>query len=150
MAHNFNQTFNNLNARSNISRDVGAAVSIVAGALIAMAAKGNVVVTTEGAAASGAAGFAVGAFADHLQCETYKVAAANQLKIATAALKAGQIGEQSANGQNSAVGTNITIQDNGQPSGFSSGHRDSVSCRKPTESQSSEIAQLSFSFRHLR
>ncbi len=33
------------------------------------------------------------------------------------------------------------------PSGFSPGHRDSVSCCKPTESQPTEIAQLSFSFR---
>ena len=33
------------------------------------------------------------------------------------------------------------------PSGFSPGHCDSVSCRKPTESQPTEIAQLSFSFR---
>ena len=35
------------------------------------------------------------------------------------------------------------------PSGFSPGHRDSVSCRQPTESQPTEIAQLSFSFRFL-
>lgn len=114
VAYNFNQAFNNPNACSHNSRDLGIAVGIVAGALIGLAAKGNAVAAAEGAAAGGVAGFAVGALVDHRRCEAYKVAVANQLEIATATLKASQIGEQSTNGQNSTVGTNMIIQDNGQ------------------------------------
>lgn len=114
LTYNFEQAFNNPDACSNNARNIGIAIGILAGAAAGALIKHNIVAAAEGAAVGGATGYLVGHFVDKRRCDAYHIATANKLEIASANLKADQIGEPTGFGENRTIGSNVIIQNNGQ------------------------------------
>lgn len=113
VSQGFTDAFNNPNACSNNSKDIGAVLGVLAGAGIGFLATGNAKGALIGAAAGGVAGFGIGAILDHRRCRLYEIAQANNLHIASEELPAPAPAGTFGQNTDQKAGLNVVIQDNG-------------------------------------
>lgn len=106
----FNSIFNNSDPCSNNDRNIGIAVGTVVGALLGYAnhgEKGALIGATIGAGG----GALLGHTQDQRRCNLYKIAQANNLKLASAAITNKKLGMASKHTKgNAAVGLDVQLQ----------------------------------------
>jgi outer membrane protein OmpA-like peptidoglycan-associated protein len=104
----FNSTFNSDDPCSNNDRNIGLVVGAVAGGVIGYlnhGAKGAAI----GAVAGAGGGLLIGHLMDSRRCSLYKIAQANQLKLASATITPAKLGLQDKDA-NGAIGLDVQLQ----------------------------------------
>lgn len=101
--------FNNPNACSNNSRNLGVVLGLAAGVLAGQLIKHDTAATLIGGAVGAGLGGLIGHEMDVRRCDLYRIALANRIKIASRDVTAAELGTQTS-GEKGTVGLDVQVQ----------------------------------------